>query len=44
MQCNNNFTGKYLAIFGPKLSGPPEDPDYRGSTVYKQGKALSALN
>jgi hypothetical protein len=28
MQCNNNFTGKYLAIIGPKLSGPPENPGY----------------
>ena len=44
MQCNNNFTGKYLAIIGPKLSGPPGDPDYRGTIVYKQGKALPAHN
>jgi hypothetical protein len=44
MQCNNNFTGKYLAIIGPKLYEPPGDPDYRGTTVYKQGKALPALN
>jgi len=40
MQCNNNFTGKYLAITGPKLSGPPWDPDYRGTTLYKQAKAF----
>jgi len=33
-----------LAIIGPKLSGPPGDPDYRGTIVYKQGKALPAHN
>jgi hypothetical protein len=36
--CNNNFNGKYWAIVGPKLSGPPVDadyqgPDYQGTTV-----------
>jgi len=34
MWCNNNFDGKYSAIVGPKLSGQPRDPDYRGS-VYR---------
>jgi hypothetical protein len=27
MRCNNNFKRKYTAIFGPKLSEPPGDPD-----------------
>jgi hypothetical protein len=36
MHCNNNnFNGKYWAIVSPKLSGPPGDPDYRGTNVYK---------
>jgi len=26
---NNNFNGKYWAIFGPKLSGQPAVSDYR---------------
>jgi hypothetical protein len=26
--CGNNFSGKYWAVVGPKLSGPPEDPGY----------------
>lgn len=26
---NNNFNGKYWAIFDPKLSGPPAVSDYR---------------
>ena len=39
MYCNNNFSGKYWAIFDPELFGPPENPDkqgpdYRGTTVY----------
>ena len=32
MYCNNNFNGKYCAIVGPKLFGPP---DYRETTVIK---------
>ena len=44
MQCNNNVTGKYLAINGPKLSQPPGDPDYRETTVYQQGKVFPPLN
>ena len=34
MHCNSNFSGKYWAIVGSKLSGPPGDPDYRETTVY----------
>jgi hypothetical protein len=34
MYYNSNFSGKYWAIIGSKLSGPPRDPDYRGTTVY----------
>jgi hypothetical protein len=30
MHFNNNFNGKYWAIFGPNFSGPRGDPDYRG--------------
>jgi hypothetical protein len=29
MHPSNNFHGKFLAISGPKLSGPSDDPDYR---------------
>ena len=29
--CNNNFKGKYWAIFGPKFSRPPEDLNYCGT-------------
>jgi hypothetical protein len=32
--CNNNFSGEYWAVIGPKLSEPPGDPDYRGNTVF----------
>jgi hypothetical protein len=32
----HNFNGKYWAVVGPKLSGPPGNPDYRGTTVLKQ--------
>jgi hypothetical protein len=32
MYCNN-FSGKYRAIVCPKLSGPPKDLDYTGTTV-----------
>jgi hypothetical protein len=35
--CNNNFTGKYWSIFGPKFSGPPVKPVYWWSTVYRCG-------
>jgi len=28
IMCCNNFSGKYWAVVGPKLSGPPEVPDY----------------
>jgi len=31
--CNNNFNGKSWAIVGPQLSGPPLEPDSRGSSV-----------
>jgi len=27
---NNNFNGEYGAIFVPKLSGSPREPDYQG--------------
>jgi hypothetical protein len=33
MYSNNNFSGEFWAIGGPKLSGPPGDPDYRRTTV-----------
>jgi hypothetical protein len=33
MYCSNYLSGKYWAIFGPKLSGPPRDPDCRGTTA-----------
>jgi hypothetical protein len=33
MNGNNIFSGKYWAVFGSKLSGPPGDPDYRGTTL-----------
>jgi hypothetical protein len=38
MYCNNDLKGKYMAIVGRKLSGPPRDPkcrspEYRGITV-----------
>ena len=31
---NNNNNGKYWAIIGPKLYGPPEDPEYRRTAVF----------
>ena len=33
MFCNNNLNRKYWTIVGRKLSGPPKDPDFRGTTV-----------
>jgi hypothetical protein len=33
MNCNNIFSGKHWAVFDSKLSGPPGDPDYRGTTL-----------
>jgi hypothetical protein len=42
MYSNNNFNGKYWAIFGTKLSGPPGDPDY-GSPNYRGTRVLVAL-
>jgi hypothetical protein len=38
MYCNNNFNGKFWAVFAPKLAGPPGDldyraPDYEGTTL-----------
>jgi hypothetical protein len=33
MYCNNNFNEKYWAVIRPKLSRPPGDPDYRGTTL-----------
>jgi hypothetical protein len=42
MYPNNNLKGKYMAIVGPKLSGPRGDPEYRsleyrGTTVLDCG-------
>jgi hypothetical protein len=33
---HNNLNGKYWVIFGPKLSGPPGNPDYQGTMVLQQ--------
>ena len=33
MYCSNNLNGKFRAIMGPKLLGPPGDSDYRGTAV-----------
>jgi hypothetical protein len=35
MYCNNNFSGKYWAIVGPKLSGPTSGPDNEEDFVGK---------
>jgi len=31
---NDNLNGNCRVVVGPKLTGPPRDPDYRGVTVY----------
>jgi hypothetical protein len=36
MYFNNNFSGKYWAIFGSTFSGPPGDPDYRGAILLRE--------
>jgi hypothetical protein len=33
--CNNDFTGKYWNVVGPKLSGTLEGVAYRRTIVYK---------
>jgi hypothetical protein len=49
MYCNNDFSGKYWAIFDPELFGPPDnpdeqDPDYRGTIVYMKNVQCTLLD
>jgi hypothetical protein len=42
--CNDNFNGKCRATVGPKLSGPPGNPDCRGTNVHRTFYSLVVLS